>query len=138
MFFKNRNKPQNRIDTLIGAATRINGDIYFTGGLRVDGMVRGNVNEEVSTPSALVLSEQGTIEGAVVVSQVVLNGRVVGPVHAKEFVELQPKARVVGDVYYKSLEIHTGAVIEGNLIYQGDSQETRLLTNKDLPVENKD
>ncbi|MGZ8252006.1 MAG: bactofilin family protein, partial [Methylophilaceae bacterium] len=75
MFFKNRNKPQNRIDTLIGAATRINGDIYFTGGLRVDGTVRGNVNEEVSTPSALVLSEQGTIEGAVVVSQVVLNGR---------------------------------------------------------------
>lgn len=138
MFFKNRNKPQNRIDTLIGAATRINGDIYFTGGLRVDGTVRGNVNEEVSTPSALVLSEQGTIEGAVVVSQVVLNGRVVGPVHAKEFVELQPKARVVGDVYYKSLEMHTGAVIEGNLIYQGDSQETRLLTNKDLPVENKD
>jgi len=138
MFFKNRNKSQNRIDTLIGAATRINGDIYFTGGLRVDGTVRGNVNEEVSTPSALVLSEQGTIEGAVVVSQVVLNGRVVGPVHAKEFVELQPKARVVGDVYYKSLEMHTGAVIEGNLIYQGDSQETRLLTNKDLPVENKD
>ncbi|MFA6180208.1 MAG: polymer-forming cytoskeletal protein [Candidatus Methylopumilus sp.] len=138
MFFKNRNKPQNRIDTLIGAATRINGDIFFTGGLRVDGTVRGNVNEEVSTPSALVLSEQGTIEGAVVVSQVVLNGKVVGPVHAKEFVELQPKARVVGDVYYKSLEMHTGAVIEGNLIYQGDSQETRLLTNKDLPVENKD
>jgi len=138
MFFKNRNKPQNRIDTLIGAATRINGDIYFTGGLRVDGTVHGDVNEEVSTPSALVLSEQGTIEGAVVVSQVVLNGRVVGPVHAKEFVELQPKARVVGDVYYKSLEMHTGAVIEGNLIYQGESQETRLLTNKDLPVENKD
>ncbi|HSH73488.1 MAG TPA: polymer-forming cytoskeletal protein [Methylophilaceae bacterium] len=131
MFFKNRNKPQNRIDTLVGAETRIDGDIYFTGGLRVDGTVRGNVNEEVSTPSALVLSEQGTIEGAVVVSQVVLNGRVVGPVHAKEYVELQPKARVVGDVYYKSLEMHTGAVIEGNLIYQGDDQETRLLTNKD-------
>jgi len=116
---------------LVGAETRIDGDIYFTGGLRVDGVVRGNVNEEASTPSTLVLSEQGSIEGAVVVSQVVLNGRVVGPVHAKEYVELQPKARVVGDVYYKSLEMHTGAVIEGNLIYQGEDQETRLLTNKE-------
>jgi len=131
MFFKSRNKPQSRIDTLVGAETRIDGDIYFTGGLRVDGVVRGNVNEEASTPSTLVLSEQGSIEGAVVVSQVVLNGRVVGPVHAKEYVELQPKARVVGDIYYKSLEMHTGAVIEGNLIYQGEDQETRLLTNKE-------
>jgi len=131
MFFKSRNKPQSRIDTLVGAETRIDGDIYFAGGLRVDGVVRGNVNEEASTPSTLVLSEQGSIEGAVVVSQVVLNGRVVGPVHAKEYVELQPKARVVGDVYYKSLEMHTGAVIEGNLIYQGEDQETRLLTNKE-------
>jgi len=131
MFFKSRNKPQSRIDTLVGAETRIDGDIYFSGGLRVDGVVRGNVNEEASTPSTLVLSEQGSIEGAVVVSQVVLNGRVVGPVHAKEYVELQPKARVVGDVYYKSLEMHTGAVIEGNLIYEGEDQETRLLTNKE-------
>jgi len=130
MLFKNKNKPQNRIDTLIGAETRVEGDIHFTGGLRVDGVVRGDVNEDGST-STLVLSEQGMIEGAVMVSHVVLNGRVVGPVHAKHYVELQAKARVVGDVYYKSLEMHTGAVIEGNLVYQGEDQETRLLTNKD-------
>ena len=130
MLFKNKNKPQNRIDTLIGAETRVEGDIHFTGGLRVDGVVRGDVNED-GTTSTLVLSEQGMIEGAVMVSHVVLNGRVVGPVHAKHYVELQAKARVVGDVYYKSLEMHTGAVIEGNLVYQGEDQETRLLTNKD-------
>ena len=130
MLFKNKNKPQNRIDTLIGAETRVEGDIHFTGGLRVDGVVRGDVNEDGST-STLVLSEQGMIEGAVMVSHVVLNGRVVGPVHAKHYVELQAKARVVGDVHYKSLEMHTGAVIEGNLVYQGEDQETRLLTNKD-------
>jgi len=128
--FKSKNKPQNRIDTLIGAETRVDGDIHFTGGLRVDGVVRGDVNEDGST-STLVLSEQGMIEGAVMVSHVVLNGRVVGPVHAKHYVELQAKARVVGDVYYKSLEMHTGAVIEGNLVYQGEDQETRLLTSKD-------
>ena len=128
--FKSKNKPQNRIDTLIGAETRVEGDIHFTGGLRVDGVVRGDVNEDGST-STLVLSEQGMIEGAVMVSHVVLNGRVVGPVHAKHYVELQAKARVVGDVHYKSLEMHTGAVIEGNLVYQGEEQETRLLTSKD-------
>lgn len=133
MFSKNSNKakPSNKLDTLVGAATRINGDIHFSGGLRVDGTVRGNVSEEENTPSSLILSEQGMIEGAVKVSRVVLNGKVVGPVHAAQYVELQPKARVVGDVYYKSLEMHTGAVIEGNLVYQGDNQETRLIENKD-------
>lgn len=120
MFSKNRNKAPNRIDTLVGAETRIEGDIHFTGGLRVDGSIRGNVTESV-TPSTLVLSENGRIEGAITVSQVVINGKVIGPVHALQFIELQAKSRVTGDVSYKSLEMHTGCVVEGKLIYLGDA-----------------
>ena len=135
MFFKNRNKPQSRIDTLIGADTRIEGDIHFSGGLRVDGSIRGNVSEVSSTPGTLVLSEHGRIEGAVTVSQLVINGKVVGPVRANQFVELQAKSRVIGDVYYQSLEMHTGAVIEGKLIYLGDVAKEAiidpLLSNED-------
>lgn len=120
MFSKNRNKAPNRIDTLVGAETRIDGDIHFTGGLRVDGNIRGNVTES-ATPSTLVLSESGRIEGAITVSQVVINGKVIGPVQALQFIELQPKSRVTGDVNYKSLEMHTGSVVEGKLVYLGDS-----------------
>jgi cytoskeletal protein CcmA (bactofilin family) len=123
MFFKNKNKPQNRIDTLIGAETRVEGDIHFNGGLRIDGSVRGNVSENAATPGTLVLSEHGRIEGAITVSQAVINGKVIGPVRANHYVELQTKSRVTGDVYYKSLEMHTGAVIEGKLIYLGDVAE---------------
>lgn len=135
MFFKNRNKPQSRIDTLIGAETRIEGDIHFSGGLRVDGSIRGNVSEVSSTPGTVVLSEHGRIEGAVTASQLVINGKVVGPVRANQFVELQAKSRVTGDVHYKSLEMHTGAVIEGKLIYLGDAATEAvidpLLSDKD-------
>ena len=120
MFSKNRNKPQNRIDTLVGADTHIAGDIQFSGGLRVDGSVRGNVTEKTDTPGTLILSEHGRIEGAVTVSQIVINGKVVGPVRASHYLELQTKSRVTGDVYYKSLEMHTGAVVEGKLIYLGE------------------
>ena len=120
MFFKNRNKPQNRIDTLIGAETRVEGDIHFKGGLRVDGSVRGNISETTS-PGTLVLSEHGRVEGAITVCHAVINGKVLGPVRSNEYVELQNKSRVTGDVYYKSLEMHTGAVIEGKLIYLGDT-----------------
>ena len=42
--FNKTSKPQNRIDSLIGANTRIEGTVIFSGGLRVDGMVRGNVS----------------------------------------------------------------------------------------------
>lgn len=121
MFSRSRQKPQNRIDTLIGADTVIEGDIDFSGGLRVDGCVRGNVNEIGANASTLVLSEHGRIEGAISVSHAVINGTVQGPVLARAYVELQAKSRVTGDVRYKTLEIHMGAVVEGKLIYLAES-----------------
>jgi cytoskeletal protein CcmA (bactofilin family) len=123
MFFKKSNRIQNSIDTLIGADTRIEGDIHFSGGLRVDGAIRGKVSEPIATPSTLILSEHGSIEGAVSASKIVINGKVTGPVRAGQFIELQPKAHITGDVYYKSLEMHTGAVIEGKLVYLGASAQ---------------
>lgn len=129
--FKNKSKPTSKIDSLIGEHTQLEGDISFIGGLRVDGKIRGNVTEEGNSDSALVLSESGQIEGMVKVSQLLVNGRIVGPIYASGYVELQAKARVTGDVHYRSLEIHTGAVVDGNLVYQGDAQDIKLLTNKD-------
>ncbi|OIQ96924.1 polymer-forming cytoskeletal [mine drainage metagenome] len=123
MFFKKSNKIQNSIDTLIGTDTRIEGDVHFSGGLRVDGAIRGNVSEPNASPSTLILSEYGYIEGAINASKIVINGKVVGPVKSSQFIELQPKARIAGDVYYKSLEMHTGAVIEGKLVYLGDNPQ---------------
>jgi len=123
MFFKKSNRIQNSIDTLIGADTRIDGDIHFSGGLRVDGTICGKVSEPMSSPSTLILSEYGSIEGAVNASKIVVNGKVTGPVRAGQFIELQPKAYITGDVYYKSLEMHTGAVIEGKLVYLGENAQ---------------
>lgn len=117
MFSRNHQKPQSRIDTLIGADTVVDGDVDFSGGLRVDGAINGNVSASSAKAGTLVLSERGRIEGAINVSHAVLNGTVVGPVRASEYVELQAKARVTGDLCYKTLEMHIGAVVEGQLIY---------------------
>lgn len=123
MFFKNKtSKPQNRIDSLIGTETSIVGDLTFAGGLRVDGRVRGNVFESEGQPGTLVLSEQGRIEGVIRVSHVVVNGTVLGPVHAGEYVELQGKSRVTGDVFYKTLEMHVGAIVEGKLVHRENAE----------------
>ncbi len=122
MFGKKASKPQGHIDTLIGVDTCIQGNIEFSGGLRVDGHVRGNIIATGEKPSTLVLSEQATIEGEVQVSHAVINGTIIGPVHTYEYLELQAKARVSGDVYYRVIEIKFGAMIEGKLVNQGDSE----------------
>ena len=123
MFFKKANKIDNRIDTLVGADTRIEGDLSFSGGLRVDGAIRGDVTDQNGNPSTLILSEHGKIEGGVTAAKIVLNGKVVGTVMSSHFIELQTKARITGDLHYKSLEMHTGAVIEGKLVYMGDNMQ---------------
>jgi len=122
------NKPQGRIDSLIGVGTQIEGNIRFTGGLRIDGEVKGNVEAaEGASASTLVLSEQARIEGAVAVAHLVSNGTVVGAVTVSESLELQSRARIVGDVDYAIIEMHQGAVIEGRLVYRGaKSAELKL------------
>jgi cytoskeletal protein CcmA (bactofilin family) len=112
---KKPSTPQKRIDSLIGAGMVVNGDVTFSGGLRIDGQVRGNVVAANGEPCTLVVSERAKVEGEVRVSHLVLNGTVNGPLVAIDYLELQPKARVVGDVTYKTLEMHLGAVIRGRL-----------------------
>jgi cytoskeletal protein CcmA (bactofilin family) len=122
MFSKKKPAPQKRIDSLIGAGTMVDGDVTFTGGLRVDGSVHGRVATVDNQPATLVLSEQARIDGEVQVSHVVINGTVNGPVVAKDYLELQAKARVNGDVTYRTLEMHVGAVVQGKLSHA--EQET--------------
>ncbi len=109
------NKAQPPIKSLIAEGTRIEGNLTFTEGLRVDGKVVGNMQATPDQPSILVISEAAVAEGEVRADHVIINGTVRGPVHALELLELQPKARIEGDVQYKALEMHQGAIISGRL-----------------------
>lgn len=122
------------IDTLVGQDAAIEGDVTFSGGLRLDGRVRGNVLAADGKPSMLVISEKGVVEGEVRVDHLILNGTVTGPVHAAELLELQANARVYGEVRYAALEMHQGAIVEGRLVplVQG---EIKALPNHMPPAE---
>jgi len=109
-------KPCNTIDTLVGARTELKGDIAFSGGLRIDGKVRGNIAAKGDDNSTLVLSENAVVVGHVTVPHIISNGSIKGNVRAAERIELQPKAEITGDVYYKVIEMAQGAVINGNLV----------------------
>jgi len=124
MFGKRSNKPQNRIDSLIGAGTKIEGNISFAGGLRVDGEIQGNVTAVADQASTLVVSEHASIEGEIRVSHLVANGAINGPVFAMESLELQSHSRVRGDVHYNTLEMHLGAIVEGRLVHRSSEAKT--------------
>jgi len=91
--------------------------------LRVDGEVNGNVIANPGKHSTLVLSEHARVDGEINVTHLVVNGMVTGPVFAAEYLELQSKARLTGDVHYKTLEIQLGAIIEGRLIHLVEGAE---------------
>ncbi len=121
---KKVNKISDDINTLIGPDAVIQGDVGFNGGLRVDGTIRGNVTEQQGSPSTIVISETGRIEGSVNATKIVLNGTVIGAVKTEQFIELQTKARITGDLHYRALEMHMGAVIDGKLVHaEGDATE---------------
>lgn len=111
-----------QINTLIGNGTVVNGDVSFTDGLHVDGVVKGNVMAEGES-GTLTLSEGGRIEGEVRVHNIVLNGEVRGDVYALAHIELAPAARVTGNVYYNLIEMAMGAEVNGKLVHQAESQE---------------
>lgn len=130
MFGAKGSKPQNRIDCLIGVGTSVEGNVIFSGGLRVDGQVRGNIIAEEGKPGTLVVSEQARIEGEIRVPHLVINGAVVGPVHSAEYVELQAKANVTGDVHYNTLEMQLGAVVQGRLVHMNEGKSDKVVQLK--------
>lgn len=112
MWFKRKKQPPIR--SLIGEGMVLHGDVDFNDGLRIDGEVQGDVKAD-SANSILVISENARVHGKVRAGHVIINGEVRGPVHSDELLELQPKARVVGDVRYEVLEMHQGATVDGQL-----------------------
>ncbi|WP_066273390.1 bactofilin family protein [Hydrogenophaga palleronii] len=112
MFAKKKQPP---IKSLVAQGTRIEGNVLFHDGLRIDGEVVGDIRASDEQPSILVVSEVAVVTGQIHADHVIINGHVKGPVLAFELLELQPKARIEGDVSYKALEMHQGATISGQL-----------------------
>jgi cytoskeletal protein CcmA (bactofilin family) len=112
----NRDSRAPRIDTLLGRAARVQGDVDFEGGLHLDGQIQGAVRSDDARDSSLSVSETGSIDGPVRVPNVLLNGVVRGDIHARERVVLGATARVEGNVYYGVIEMTLGAQIVGKLV----------------------
>ncbi len=113
---KSNEKPCRTIDALIGANVEFRGNITFSGGLRIDGKVKGNVTARGAGNSTLILSENAEVHGNVSAPHVISNGKIRGHLRCAERVELEPQAQVLGDVHYKLISIAQGATVHGHLV----------------------
>ena len=118
------------VRSFIGSETRIHGDIEFTGGLHVDGYVKGNVEGINDKHAVLSISESGLVEGWVSVPHILLNGVIRGDVRATERMKLGPGARMIGDVQYRLIEMSIGAEVSGKLIHENERQTTKPIPGK--------
>ncbi len=122
-------KKQPPIKSLIAHGSQIAGNMRFTDGLRVDGSVIGNLRASEDEPSILVISESASVTGEVHADHIIINGTVKGPIYAAVMLELQPKARIEGEVRYAALEMHQGALVSGQLrpLLAGEEKPTLKL-----------
>jgi cytoskeletal protein CcmA (bactofilin family) len=129
MFKKNKPQPaatntpntgatdRAEVNTLIGNTTTLQGDLHFTGVLKIDGTIQGNLIAE-SNDSVLILDDDGVIEGEVRVPNMIVNGAINGNVFASEKIDLYPNAKITGDVHYNLLEMEVGAEVNGRMLRQ--------------------
>ncbi len=123
----------SRVSTVIGQGTQVIGDVIFSGGLHVDGAVKGNVRADDGVDAILSLSELGMIEGEVHVPMIILNGAVQGNVFASEQIEMAAKSKVTGDVTYRLIEMAVGAEVNGRLLHQEDTANNLISAATDVP-----
>jgi|TARA_R110002096_G_scaffold108922_8_gene238393 cytoskeletal protein CcmA (bactofilin family) len=133
MLRKNKKRKPTSVDSLIGQNSQIVGDFRFSGGLHVDGTVKGNVLADDDDHAMLTLSDRGTIEGEVKVPFIILNGVVKGDVYAREHVELAANARVEGNVFYRLIEMAMGAEVNGKLVRLAEEDNSPLALSHGSP-----
>lgn len=131
MWNKTKAGTKHSYDTLISSQTKITGDINFSGGLHIDGTVRGAVVAEPDSKAVVRVSDHGVVEGEVRAPHVIINGRVDGDVYSSDHVELAANAIVNGTVHYQLIEMVMGAQVNGSLVHDAGGRAAVSATKED-------
>ena len=103
------------ITTLIDKDIVISGDTTYTGGIRIDGVVRGNVKVLGKEESLLIMGYGSEVKGDIDVHKAIINGTINGNIRCLDYLELNADAIVNGNIEYGIIEVHEGAKLNGNL-----------------------
>ena len=110
-----RRKKNHSIDTLIDETMNIRGSMNFSGGIRLDGKLQGNLTLTDGAYGSLIMGPKSKISGDIKTDTAIIAGEVKGNIEVQEFLELHSTAIVNGDIIYGDIEIHAGATLNGNI-----------------------
>ena len=96
---------------MLGPQTVLEGNLVFEGTLFMNGHVKGAIE---SRAGSVVIGEDAVIHADILVRNATVNGEVNGTVRATERIELNPPARMYGDLTAPIVVIHEGVIFEGN------------------------
>ena len=138
MIFKKKKK-LGTINTLIDRDNVIRGNYSYSGGLRLDGKIYGDLTVVEDSGGTLIMGEKSRIRGSVMVETAIIAGEIIGDVKCYDYLELQPGSIIKGNIEYNSLEIHAGAIVNGLLKQitkvQMKKEQKKLPFKKDKKVE---
>lgn len=103
-------------DTLIGAATKIDGRMVVNQSIRLDGTIDGSIESPAGSQVTVAIGKTGLVHGDVRAHRVLVNGQVDGNIYAREKCELHETSKVKGDIHYGLLGIEHGAEILGLMV----------------------
>lgn len=109
---------ETKVVSIIGAGTKIKGDIHSQGTIRLEGEVEGTVRSE----DTIVVHDTGHIKADLFAGQVVISGEVHGNVSAQDRLEITSQARVFGDITAPRISIAEGVVFEGKCAMKAPGQ----------------
>jgi cytoskeletal protein CcmA (bactofilin family) len=112
----NTSDSSESFDTLIGAATRIEGRMVVNKSIRLDGTIDGSIESSTDTQVTVAIGSTGLVHGDVRAHRVLVNGQVDGNIYAREKCELHETSKVKGDIHYGMLGIEHGAEILGLMV----------------------
>ncbi len=102
---------QNSGQTVFGATLIVEGTIHSKESITVNGELKGTVE----TTEHITIGKDAKIEAALTGKTILIAGAVTGNSTATENITLESSAVVKGDVKAGSIQIQTGAVIDGNV-----------------------
>lgn len=111
------------ITTLIDKDIVISGDTTYTGGIRIDGKINGNLKVHGEEDSLLIMGHGSKITGDVEVEKAIINGEINGNIKCHDYLELNTNAIVNGCIEYDIIEVHEGSKITGNLKFSKNSKK---------------
>ena len=96
-------------NSLFGKGTNINGNISGDGDIRIDGILKGNIN----ILGKLIVGESAIIKGDVKAERAEVFGKITGKISVKVVFSIKATGSVEGDLFVGQLEVEKSGLFRG-------------------------